>query len=400
MSEHGRAVWITGVGLLTTLGDSEEVHSIELGRNRPNLDVGLWAPYAHYPLGAFSFDAEISKKSDQRQMAQCQRIGTYAAGRALRAAGLKDRPDLLAKLEMIATTTGGERDVDIDSAVLTGSRQSSDPAAFMNRTLTDGLRPTFFLGQLPNLLAGNIAIVHGVGGSAITLLGEEAAGVEAVRIGMMRVASGQSDLALVGGACNGARKDILLYLVAAAQALKADVAPVFDRVAAGGGVAPGSIGAFLVLENEQHARARNAEPLARLAEVISEVAGREPSKREASLGDIWDRLAPGINRSEAAFLSGATGAEPATTIERTVLLRHGEIPLRATGTHTGHGIQAQFPMNVAVAALLLKHGVLPPGSGAHETEPGPDRTLSQIVVSGVGRRYGEAMALVEAVERS
>ena len=74
------------------------------------------------------------------------------------------------------------------------------------------LRPTLFLAQLSNLLAGNISIVHGVTGSSRTFMGEEAAGVDAVRIALSRIEAGQSDIALVGGAHNGERKDILLLL--------------------------------------------------------------------------------------------------------------------------------------------------------------------------------------------
>ena len=69
------------------------------------------------------------------------------------------------------------------------------------------LRPTLFLAQLSNLLAGNISIVHGVTGSSRTFMGEESAGVDAVRIALARIAAGQSDIALVGGAHNGERRD-------------------------------------------------------------------------------------------------------------------------------------------------------------------------------------------------
>ena len=55
--------------------------------------------------------------------------------------------------------------------------------------MTD-LRPTLFLAQLSNLLAGNISIVHGVVGSSRTFMGEEAAGVDAVRIACARIAAG------------------------------------------------------------------------------------------------------------------------------------------------------------------------------------------------------------------
>ena len=41
------------------------------------------------------------------------------------------------------------------------------------------LRPTLFLAQLSNLLAGNISIVHGVTGASRTFMGEESSGVDA-----------------------------------------------------------------------------------------------------------------------------------------------------------------------------------------------------------------------------
>ena len=48
------------------------------------------------------------------------------------------------------------------------------------------LRPTLFLAQLANLMAGNISIVHGVTGSSRTFMGEEQAGVDALRIALAR----------------------------------------------------------------------------------------------------------------------------------------------------------------------------------------------------------------------
>ena len=56
------------------------------------------------------------------------------------------------------------------------------------------LRPTLFLAQLPNLLAGNISLVHGVVGSSRTFMGEEASGADALRVAHARIAAGQSDI--------------------------------------------------------------------------------------------------------------------------------------------------------------------------------------------------------------
>ena len=101
--------------------------------------------------------------------------------------------------------------------------------AFLNERLMNDLRPTLFLAQLSNLLAGNIAIVHGVTGSSRTFMGEEAAGVDAARIALARIAAGQSDIALVGGAHNGERKDLLILYEFGDFNLKDKFAPVWAR---------------------------------------------------------------------------------------------------------------------------------------------------------------------------
>ena len=196
-----REVWITGVGLLTCLGEGLEAtwHHLERG-DPPAYDDKSFAPYIVHPLGPINFDKQIPKKSDQRQMEPWQRIGVYAAGLALGDAGIAGKADLLDRTDMIVAAGGGERDVEVDTAILAGLRKVAEPGTFLNERLMSDLRPTLFLAQLPNLLAGNISIVHGVVGSSRTFLGEESAGVDAVRIAQARIAAGQSELTLVGGA--------------------------------------------------------------------------------------------------------------------------------------------------------------------------------------------------------
>ena len=89
------------------------------------------------------------------------------------------------------------------------SLPNGKPGALNERLMND-LRPTLFLAQLSNLLAGNISILHGVSGSSRTFMGEEAAGVDAVRIAWAKIASGQSEVALVGAAHKGERKEMLM----------------------------------------------------------------------------------------------------------------------------------------------------------------------------------------------
>src|SRR5580692_12584833 len=310
-----REVWITGVGLLTCLGEGMEANWNHLERGDPPLyDDKTFAPYIVHQLPAMSFDKQIPKKADQRQMELWQRAGTYAAGLALSDAGIAGNAELLDRTDMIVAAGGGERDVAADNAILAGLRQTNQPGAYLNEHLMRDLRPTLFLAQLPNLLAGNISLVHGVVGSSRTFMGEEFAGVDAVRVAQARIAAGQSDLSLVGGAYNGARWDILLasQLSHEGLLLQDKFASVWDR-GPKGGAAVATMGAFLVLESREHAEKRGARGRARLAPVLSDRSLRKPGDIEAALHRQWQVVADKIDRARAAVVSGTSGAEPATS---------------------------------------------------------------------------------------
>ncbi len=182
-----------------------------------------------HPLAPINFDAQIPKKGDQRQMENWQRIGTYAAGLALDSAGVKGKTDILSHMDMIVAAGGGERDLTVDSNILSSIARAANPAAFLNERLMSDLRPTLFLAQLSNLLAGNISIVHGVTGSSRTFMGEESAGIDSVRIAHSRIGAGQSEIALVGGSHNGERPDMLMLYEFGGLALKNKFLPVWER---------------------------------------------------------------------------------------------------------------------------------------------------------------------------
>ena len=124
--------------------------------------------------------------------------------------GAKEDAALKGRMHLIVAAGGGERDYAVDGQILTGLRQADNPGVFLNERLMGDLRPTLFLAQLSNLLAGNISIVHGVTGASRTFMGEESSGVDAMRIARERIASGQDDIFLVGGSYNAERPDVLL----------------------------------------------------------------------------------------------------------------------------------------------------------------------------------------------
>jgi 3-oxoacyl-[acyl-carrier-protein] synthase II len=394
MADAPREAWITGIGIVSCLGEGADAHWQGLAERRIKVDAETFAPYLVHPLAPLDLDMQIPKKGDQRQMEPWQRIGTYAAGLALADAGVKGNAELLARMDMIVAAGGGERDVAVDGAILTNKPKAANPEAFLNERLMSDLRPTLFLAQLSNLLAGNISIVHGVTGSSRTFMGEEAAGVDAVRVALARIAAGQSELALVGGSHNGEREDLLLLYDAGGHMSRAPFRPVWERTA---GMVLGSLGAFLVLESRGHAEARNAKPLARLAGVLSERSARPAGAVTAALARMWQSLAPQGGRAGMAVISGATGAQPATNEERAWLKSLADLPVRATGSLVGHGLEPQFSMNIALATLALgRQKLFPPAdsSGVEREYEGP---LGHVAVTAVGHWRGEGMALVEAV---
>jgi 3-oxoacyl-[acyl-carrier-protein] synthase II len=396
MADTPREAWITGIGIVSCLGEGAEAHWQGFAERRIKIDAERFAPYLVHPLAPLDLDKQIPKKGDQRQMEPWQRIGTYAAGLALADAGVKGNADLLARMDMIVAAGGGERDVAVDATILTNKSKAPDPEAFLNERLMSDLRPTLFLAQLSNLLAGNISIVHGVTGSSRTFMGEEAAGVDAVRIALARIHAGQSDLALVGGSHNGERHDLLVLYDAGGHLLRGEFRPVWERGGSAGMVL-GSLGAFLVLEARCHAEARGKKPLARLAAVLSERSRRPAGATTAALGRLWQGLAPRLTAGRIAVISGATGAEPATAEERAWLVSLPGLPVRATGSRLGHGFEPQFAMNIALATLALgREKLFPPAdsSGVEQAYQGP---LDQVAVTAVGHWRGEGMALVEAV---
>src|SRR5215212_10843957 len=336
MGDATRAVWITGIGITSCLGEGTDAHWQALCERRTKVDGENFAPYLVHPLAPLDFDKQIPKKGDQRQMEAWQRIGTYAAGLALDSAGVKGNTEILARTDMIVAAGGGERDIAADTAILSGLPGAEKPEAFLNERLMSDLRPTLYLAQLSNLLAGNISIVHGVTGSSRTFMGEESAGVDAVRIGLSRITAGQSDIVLVGGAHNGERKDLLMLYEFGGFPLKGDYAPVWDR-GPKGGLALGSLGAFLVVEERAHAQTRGAKPLARLSTVVSDRSRRNAGDVKASLQRMWHKLQ--LKSGEAALISGSIGAEPATAEERDFLHDHPDVPVRATGSYVGHGFE-------------------------------------------------------------
>lgn len=398
MVKQPNDVVITGIGIVTCHGTGKEPHIALLSgpaTPEPVLETDKFKPYIVHPLPEIDWSEQVGRK-DQRQMENWQRLGVFAAGLALDDAKMKDDMDACGSMDLIVAAGGGERDIAVDSLIVDEALTRNDRERLLIEKLKTELRPTLFLAQLSNLLAGNISIVHKVTGSSRTFMGEESAGISAIETAFARIKAGQSTHTLVGGAFIAERSDILL-LVEGIRAHQTDeFQPLWARDgSSGGGMILGTVGAFLVLESREHAEARGAHIYA----VLDAVEGDRGNRNDGGLEQRLQRIAPeaqSLTAADTVVFSGASGMADLTQREKSALEgRFAGMPLRGYGGVIGHSLEAQFPAGLALAALAIDSGAVVPAFDAENETPqsGPAK---HAIVSTVGYIRGEGLAVLSA----
>lgn len=387
-------VVITGVGIVTCHGVGIDAHIALLSASSaPDaiVETEKFAPYPIHPLPDIDWSNQIGRK-DQRQMENWQRLGVFAAGLALDDAGLKEDAEACGTMDMIVAAGGGERDINVDTLIVDEGLKRNDREVMLNEKLTTELRPTLFLAQLSNLMAGNISIVHKVTGSSRTFMGEEAAGISAVETAFYRIRSGELSHALVGGAFAAERPDMTLLFEAIGAHAQGEWQPLWSRAdGEGGGMVTGSVGAFLVLESRKRAEARGAKIYARIDAIEGDRGARQDGKFEQRLERL---LAPANDSAETVIFSGASGYDAVTVREKDVLQKAlPKAVLRGFSGVTGHGLEAQFPLGLALAALALNGNAKVPAFDSSAEKP-MTSAASQVVVTTVGHVRGEGVAVL------
>jgi len=402
MSIAKTEVWVTGIGLVSSLGEGLDTHWAQLnsvGIPKPSVDTEDQAPYAVHPIVEIDVGSQIPKRSDQRQMGPWQHLGVYAAGLALDDAGIAHNPELLSKTNMIVAAGGGERDLDVDTVIMEKISGAENPGSILNASLNSELRPTLFLAQLSNLMAGNISIVHGVTDSSRTFMGEESAGVSAIETAVAQIQHGQGDVFLVGGAYIAERADMSMLMEFGHTLWQGEPGSVWSRENTDGGMVMGSAGSFLILESREHAEARGAKPYARINKVVADRCTRQPGAARKVADGLFEQVRSEIPAGPLPVLTGCCGVQPQLKEEHDFLSGLSDFGIdpviRGVTTVFGNTLEAQFPVSVALASLAISKGAFfdPFDDTGVEKEysSDPDR----ILISTWAHWRGESLALVE-----
>lgn len=375
-------IWITGVGLACALGGTAAAAEAAIFAGaaapvRPLIGSAV-VPAAPVEIGRY-----VPNRMEQKRLGGMQTLGICAAGDALASARVLGEAGILARAAVLVGAMGGERDNAFDRSILGKLPDYAEPAA-LNHRLVEGTRPSLFLSQLPNLLAGNISILFGIAGRSRTMIGEEKSGVAALRDAARMLAAGRAEVALAGGSFTADREDLLWFFQAAGTLWRGEGEP--PPLPLRGAMVLGSAAAFLVLERAEHAKGRGAVPLARLAGV----ALHDDRQRA---GGLAARLAEVAAVPADAIVSAASGAMPVMAEELAGL---PDLPRRHTAALAGHAMEASFPLALGLAALALRRGELWPARPG-DPAAAPGGPLGSVLVAGIGHRLSEGYARLERV---
>ncbi len=290
-------------------------------------------------------------------------------------------------MDMVVGAGGGERDITVDMQILDEGRTRNDRGVMLNEKLSTELRPTLFLAQLSNLLAGNISIVHKVTGSSRTFMGEEGSGLSAIETAAARIRTGQSTHALVGGSYNAEHFDMILGHELGGLLKHDGWAPLWQRDgSAGGGMISGSGGVFLVLESADHAAKRGARAYA-------EVAGIESAQIRRDNADL-------TNTIRELILAANDGKDPPMLfppLPAPMKRPAQRKPPRRSVSHLSRHFRpdrsfarSAVPLALALAAISVWKGEAFAPLDASEKDA--SRPISEAIVTAVGATRAEGAA--------
>ncbi|MFB3905250.1 MAG: beta-ketoacyl synthase [Acidobacteriota bacterium] len=268
MSDDGRRVVITGAGAATSLGTTLQASWQAWVEGKSGL-----APLA-LPQGPLCSSNLVGRVADfeareqlrfpkaLKLMDRMSVLACTAAREALAQAGFPNDADLP---DLAISVGSGPSDMHLEQlgrAVQPDPelRSVSDIRFFGQRILAAGLNPLWPLLTLPNMVSAHLAIQSGARGPNSTLMTDWIAGAQAVGEAARLIRNREAETVLAGGAESGGfALTIGVYQQAGLELARLDGPPGTLR-----GLAVGEAAAMVVLEEQAHALARGARPLAEI----------------------------------------------------------------------------------------------------------------------------------------
>lgn len=354
-----RRVFITAIGMATPLGNSADKTMAALMAGRcgvgahPDAQIDKQVGFIHEPLEVDATPSQL------RSMDRVALVAQVAADQALAAAALDDDQ---------------KRQCGVFVGTGIGGVSSLSEAVEIHHGLAP--RRTFLVvpSVMPNAATAQIAQTIKTTAEAQTYTTACSAGAVAIGEAFRRIRDGYLDVAIAGGT----ESMLTETIVKAWKQLHVLCADLSEDGATGGcrpfsarrtGFALAEGAAMLVLESEEHARARNALVIAELAGYGVSNDGTHPLRPD----DEGQALAmsrcladAGLTPADIGYINAhGTGTYVGDRIETSAIKRvfgerAYEVPVSSIKGALGHTIGAAGAIEAAVTALSLQQAQVPP----------------------------------------
>lgn len=366
-----RRVYVTGIGLCTPIGNSldEVSHALRNGEHGIR-HMTEWHDMANMftRLGAPARPIDIPwPRAATRGMGRVGLLALSATDQALAHAGLS--PDLLR-----SPRTG----------VSYGSTQGSSSAleafcmqVFAHRDLK-GLKASDYIKFMTHTCAANLAIHHGIRGRIIPTCSACTSGSQGIGYGYEAIHTGRQDAMICGGAEElhvlHAGVFDLMYATSTRYNDRPDEAPrPFD--AERDGLVVGEGAATLILESEDHCRARGGRPIAEIIGYGTTCDGQHITSPSVDGMASAMRLAledAGLTAADIDHVNAhATATEIGDRCESEAMHRiYGDrVPVSSTKGFTGHTLGACGAIESAFCLAMMRDGFLAPNRNLTRIDP-------------------------------
>lgn len=350
-------VLVTGLGAVTPFGVGVEALMDGSFSGRSALGSGRGTCH-------LSVEAQLGKRSARRTDRFAQ-LALVAAEEAVEQSGFEGTVPAERVACLVGTAVGGLQ--TLESQIET--HRAEGPAAVSPLTV-----PLL----MANAAAAQIAMRFGFHGETAAVVSACAAGAQAIVDGARLIASGEADVAVVGGA-EAANTDFTSAIFTSAGALSpTGRSRPFHSERDGFVLAEGA--GILVLESEESARKRDARVLGELSgwgtsTDAHHITAPEPSGRHAAQALSLALTRAGVSAGELGYVNAhGTGTNMNDAVEAVVLrevlgAEVASVPVSSTKSAIGHllGAAGAVEAIVSLGALLARH--LPPTVGLDDIDP-------------------------------
>ena len=408
-----RRVVITGIGLISPLGNSKEALWEALCAGQSGVGPLRAVPAGPFPVTfgaeAWDFQGKIDdfgvtdkeqkkaiRKNTKVMCRECQ-MGVAAAQHALADAGLKSGSY---DPERTGITFASDYMLTLPEEFLEGIRQCLDEQGRFefSRWAPEGMpkmSPLWLLKYLPNMPASHNAIFNDLRGPNNSLTLREAAANLAVGEACQTIVRGSADIVLVGATGTRLHPMKMVHAVQQEELAGGDCPPQhasrpFDRHRTGMVLGEGA--GALVLEELSSAKARGATIYGEVAgSASSSVAGPAlVARRGQALGNVLRSVlactgtaAEEVGHLHAHGLSTRTcDVEEATAINEVLGGRAEPVPVVAAKSYFGNLGAGSGMVEMAASLLAIAHGRLFPV--LNYEAPDPECPLAIVTDGNVG----------------